>query len=349
MPKPLFSGAIFMHEETTPMRVRSASVVMSPIVFMLAMLVAGGGAASAGTGCNKSSVDAQKLAKHAEMIQGEDPKAAAEEYKQASQMDPGNHRILQKLATLYEKQKDWQNASETWSKASSADPGKGSDDFANYHFQRGYDLYQLAKKDPAHPNDLFQKAEDPLKKAAQKDPNLADAWYYLGKCQYELDDEQGALESFTKAIDTKANDLAYYVDLANLYLDLGYAQEGLDVSLAGQKMAPEAKFANEDQRNEAANMLYNLVLDEARAYELMGKGDDKIKALEKARNVPNPKNAAREAEFQLAIAYNDKGLPQDACQALTNYLKSPQGKTPESMDNHKDADTKKFQWKCPGQ
>ena len=31
-----------------------------------------------------------------------------------------------------------------------------------------------------------------------------------------------------------------------------------------------------------------------------------------------------------------------------NYLKSPQGKTPESQDNHKDAETKKFQWKCPG-
>ncbi len=303
----------------------------------------------AGFGCNKSAVDANKLAKHAEMIQGEDPKLASEEYKQASSMDPSNHRILQKLATLYEKQKDWQNAADTWSKAAGADPGKGSDEFANYHFQRGYDLYQLAKKDPGHPNDLFSKAIDPLKKAIAKDANLSDAWYYLGKCQYEIDDEQAALESWTKAIETKSNDLAYYVDLANLYLDLGFADEGLAVSLAGQKIAPDAKFANEEARNEAANTLYNLVLDEARADEYLSKVDDKIKALEKARGVPNPKNAAREAEYQLAIAYNDKGLAQDACSALNNYLKSPQGKTSESVDNHKDAETKKFQWKCPGQ
>ena len=38
-----------------------------------------------------------------------------------------------------------------------------------------------------------------------------------------------------------------------------------------------------------------------------------------------------------------------ACAALSNYLKSPQGKTQDSQDNHKDAETKKFQWKCPGQ
>lgn len=328
------------------MRVRG---VISPIGLFLATLFVGGSALSAGTGCNKAAVDALKLAKHAETIQGEDPKAASEEYKQASAMDPSNHVILRKLASLYEKQKDWQNAADTWAKAAGADPSHGSDDFASYHFQRGYDLFQLAKKDPAHPNEVFQKAAEALKKAAQKDPNIADAYFYLGQTQYELDDEQGALESYTKAIDTKANELAYYVYLANLYLDLGFADEGLQVALQGQARAPDAKFNSEDERNEATNTLYNLVLDEARADEMLGKTEDKIKALEKARNVPNPKNAAREAEYQLAIAYNDKGLAQDACAALSNYLKSPQGKTQDSQDNHKDAETKKFQWKCPGQ
>ena len=330
------------------MRVRQASFI-SPLGLFLATSFVAGAALSAGSGCSKSAVDALKLAKHAETIQGEDPKAAAEEYKQASAMDPANHVILRKLASLYEKSKDWQNAADTWAKAAAADPSHGSDDFANYHFQRGYDLFQLALKDPAHPNDAFQKAVEPLKKAIQKDPNLADAWYYLGQVQYELDDEQGALESWTKGIETKANELAYYVRLANLYLDLGFADEGLAVATAGQQRAPDAKFNSEDERNEAANTLYNLVLDEARADEELGKTDDKIKALEKARNVPNPKNAAREAEYQLAIAYNDKGLAQDACAALSNYLKSPQGKTQDSQDNHKDAETKKFQWKCPGQ
>jgi tetratricopeptide (TPR) repeat protein len=320
------------------MRVRGASVVK------LLAVVAGIGLATAASGCNKNAVDAQKLAKHAQSISGESPKEASEEYKQASQLDPQNSKILATLATLYEKQKDWANAAETWAKAAVV-----ADDFASYHFRRGYSLYELARKDPGKQG--FDKAIEPFKKAASKDPNLADAHYYLGKCLYEMDDEQGALEAYTKAIETKANELAYYVDLSNLYLDLGFAEQGLQVAQEGQKQAPNVvvKQGDDNAKAEAANSLYNLVLDEARAYELLQKPDDKIKALEKARTVPNPKNGAREAEFQLAVAYNDKGLAQDACQALTNYLKSPAGKSPEAAENRRDAETKKFQWKCPGQ
>lgn len=319
------------------MRVRGASVIQWLAV------VSGIGLAIAATGCNKNAVDAQKLAKHAQTIQGESPKEASEEYKQASQLDPQNHKILSNLATLYEKQKDWSNAAETWAKAAAV-----ADDFAIYHFRRGYSLYELARKDPGKQG--FDKAIDPFKKAFAKDANLADAQYYMGKCLYEMDDEQGALEAYTKAIETKANELAYYVDLANLYLDLGYAEQGLTIALEGQKQAPnvQVKQGDDNAKADAANSLYNLVLDEARAHELLQKPDDKIKALEKARTVPNPKNGAREAEFQLAVAYNDKGLPQDACTALTNYLKSPAGKTPEAAENRRDAETKKFQWKCPG-
>lgn len=311
------------------MRVRGASVVGAMLVCGFAALTLGG--------CNKSAVDAQKLAKHAQSVQGEDPKLASEEYKQAAQLDPANHKILSALGTLYEKQKDWANAAETYAKAAAAD-----DNWAAYHFRRGHALYELAKKDAARQG--FDKAVDPLKKAAAKDPNLSDAYYYLGKSLYEIDDEQGALEAYTKAIETRADQLAYYVDLANLYLDLGFADEGLQVALEGQKQAPNVKFADENAKAEGANNLYNLVLNEARAYELLGKADDKITALKKARNVPNPKNMARESEYQLAIAYYDKGDAVEACEALRNYLKSPAGKTPEATENRKDADRKKFEW-----
>lgn len=319
------------------MRVRGASVARSLVVPMTFAV-----AACAAFGCNKSAVDAQKLAKHAQSIQGEDPKGASEEYKQAAQLDPSNHKILQALGTLYEKQKDWQNAAETYAKAAAAD-----DNFAAYHFRRGHALYELAKKDPGHQG--FDKVVDPMKKAIAKDPNLSDAYYYMGKALYELDDEQGALEAYTKAIDTRADQLAYYVDLSSLYLDLGFGDEGLQVATEGQKQASNVKVKDDNEKAEAANNLYNLVIEEARADELLNKKDEEIKALEKSRQVPNPKNMPREAEYQLAIAYNDKGLAQDACQALTNYLKSPAGKTPDALENRKDADTKKFQWKCPGQ
>lgn len=307
------------------MRVRGASVV-----FMLVGLIPL-------AGCNKSAVDAQKLAKHAQSIQGEDPKLASEEYKQAAGLDPSNHKILHALGTLYEKQKDWQNAADTYAKAAAVD-----ESFASYHFRRGHALFELAKKDPGHQG--FDKPIEPLKKAAAKDPNLSDAYYYLGKSYYETDDEQNAVESFTKAIETRGDQLSYYVDLANLYLDLGFADEGLQVANEGQKVAPSVKFADDNEKAEGANNLYNLVLDEARAYEFLQKRDEKIAALKKARTVPNPKNVARESEYQLAIALYDKGDAVEACDALRNYLKSPAGKTPEAVENRKDADRKKFDW-----
>jgi len=307
------------------MRVRGASVV-----FLLVGLIPL-------AGCNKNSVDAQKLAKHAQSIQGEDPKLASEEYKQAAGLDPSNHKILQALGTLYEKQKDWQNAADTYAKAAAAD-----DSFANYHFRRGHALFELAKKDPGHQG--FDKPIEPLKKAAAKDANLSDAYYYLGKSYYETDDEQNAAESFTKAIETRSDQLSYYVDLANLYLDTGFADEGLKVATEGQKVAPSVKFNDDNEKAEGANNLYNLVLDEARAYEFLGKRDEKVAALKKARSVPNPKNMARESEYQLALALYDKGEAVEACDALRNYLKSPAGKTPESVENRKDADRKKFDW-----
>ena len=288
-------------------------------------------------GCNKSAVDAQKLAKHAQSVQGEDPKLASEEYKQAAGLDPSNHKILQALGTLYEKQKDWQNAAETYAKAAAVD-----ESFANYHFRRGHALFELAKKDPGHQG--FDKPIEPLKKAIAKDANLSDALYYLGKSYYETDDEQNAADSFTKAIETRSDQLAYYVDLANLYLDTGFADEGLQVALEGQKVAPSVKFADDNEKAEGANNLYNLVLNEARAYEFLQKRDEKVAALKKARAVPNPKNLARESEYQLAIALYDKGDAVDACDALRNYLKSPAGKSPEALENRKDADRKKYDW-----
>jgi tetratricopeptide (TPR) repeat protein len=317
------------------MRVRGAFLSQSIIVPSL--LVAG----LVLSGCNKSAVDAQKLAKHAQSVQGEDPKLASEEYKQAAALDPANHKILAALGTLYEKQKDWANAAETYAKAAAAD-----DNWAAYHFRRGHALYELAKKDPGHQG--FDKAVDPLKKAFAKDPNLADAQYYLGKSLYEIDDEQGALEAYTTAINTRSDQLAYYVDLANLYLDLGLADEGLQVATEGQKQAPNVKFSDENDKAEGTNNLYNLVLNEARAFELLNKHEEKIAALKKARSVPNPKNMARESEYQLAIAYFDKGDAVEACEALRNYLKSPAGKTPESTENRKDADRKKFEWAKSG-
>jgi tetratricopeptide (TPR) repeat protein len=309
------------------------------------------GLALASAGCNKNAVDAQKLARQAQSIQGETPKDAIEQYKQANQLDPTNHEILSHLALLQEKQKSWTDAADTWAKAAAADPSHGSDDFANYHFHRGYCFWQAALKEPGGlqsetAKGFLEKIKEPMQKALQKDKNLGDAWYYLGKSQEALDDEQAALESYANAIGVRADQLPYYVDLANLLLNLGYGEEGLKVAQEGQKQKDNVKPKSDAEREEAYTALYNLMIDEARAAELLNQSDVKIAALEKTRSVPNPKNAAREAEYQLALAYYQAKRPNDACSALLTYEKTPQGKDPQSAANHTDATGKKAQWGC---
>ncbi len=314
------------------MRVRGAAVIVTSLALAGASLL---------FGCNKSAVDAQKLAKQAQTIQGENPKDAAEMYQQAANMDPSNHTILAHLATLHEKQKNWQAAADTWAKAASI-----AEDFANYHFRQGYSLYELARKDPAHQG--FDKAVGPLKKAFEKDKNLADAKYYLAKCLEEMDNEQEALQAYSEAIEVRADQLSYYVDLANLYLNLGFGQEGLTVAQEGQKIAPSVKPKDENEKNEAYNNVYNLALDEARASDYLGDAKGKIAALKNAMEVPNPRNLGREAGYQYALALREAGQPLDACQALVAYLGKPAGKGQESQDNHRDAEAKKFSWACSG-
>ncbi|MFI5299530.1 MAG: tetratricopeptide repeat protein [Polyangiales bacterium] len=312
--------------------VRGAVVVSSCVVAFAATTVL--------SGCNHDAVEAQKLAKHAQTIQGEDPKGAIDEFKQASALDPQNHQILKALGTLYEKQKTWAEAADTWHKAAGID-----DTFAEYHFRRGHALFEVARKDAAHAG--YDKVIEPMNKALKADKNYSDAYWYIGQANYETDDEQAALEAYTSAIKTNPTHLEYYVMLANLYLDLGYADEGLKVATEGQKFKDKTKAKGDNEEAEVALNLYNLILDEARAYELLGKGDEKIKALEKAREVKNPKNTARESEYQLALAYAGKEKFQDACQAITTYLKSPAGKSSDATENRADAAVKKQVWKCP--
>ena len=320
------------------MFVRGASVLLTLALAGVCVL---------STGCNKNAVDAQKMAKEAETISGEDWKGAAEKYKSASQLDPSNHIILAKVAALYEKNAVWQDAADYWAKAAGADPAHGSDDYAKYHFQRGYDLYQLALKDPGHQG--FDKAIDPFKKAIEKDQNYADAHYYLGKVYEQQDNEQDAVNEYVLAIQTKADELAYYADLALLTLNNGEGAYGLAVAQQGQAMADKAQFTDKSAADEAQNTWYNLAIDEARGDFLLNKNEEAIAALVKAKALPNPKNSPREVGYYLAEAYY--GIKRDkvhACQELATYSKSPAGKAKESVDNHKDADQLQLMWGCSG-
>ena len=77
-----------------------------------------------------------------------------------------------------------------------------------------------------------------LQEAIQKDPNIADAYFDLAEVLLHLDDEQEALRNYTKAIDTKPDEVAFYGPLAELYMNLGYNDEAEKVVREGLNFSP---------------------------------------------------------------------------------------------------------------
>ena len=79
--------------------------------------------------------------------------------------------------------------------------------------------------------------------AVQKDPNLADGWHELGEVMLHLDDEAGALQNYTKAIEVKPDELAFYGPLADLLVRLGFLEQ------AEQVVREALNYAKEGDKN----------------------------------------------------------------------------------------------------
>src|SRR6185369_13726797 len=110
----------------------------------------------------------------------------------------------------------WAKVALTASKAEKVAPT-----FANYYFLHGLALRKQAEKGPTG----WADAKEPLQQAIQKDPNLADAYFELAEVNLHLDDEAGALQMYTKAIQTKPDVLSFYGPLAELYIRLNYIDQ----------------------------------------------------------------------------------------------------------------------------
>ncbi len=181
-------------------------------------------------GCSRNNIEAVNLANEGDKARGSNPDEAISKYEQAVQLDPTSHRIMWKLALAYHKKEDWQKVASTCASAEKLAPN-----FANYYFEHGYALEQQAKKGPTS----WAEAKAPLETAISKDPNMADAYEELAEVQLHLDDESGALQSYTKAIELKPDDLGFYGPLADLYLRLGYVEQAEQVVKEGLSFAKE--------------------------------------------------------------------------------------------------------------
>jgi tetratricopeptide (TPR) repeat protein len=94
---------------------------------------------------------------------------------------------------------------------------------------KGYALVQMATKGPTS----WTEAKEPLEAAIKLDPNFADPHFDLAGVLYHLDDEHGALEHYTKAIELKPDMLVAYGELADLYWRLGFWDQAEQVAKEG--------------------------------------------------------------------------------------------------------------------
>lgn len=166
-------------------------------------------------GCSRRAIEAVNLANEADQQKKVDVEGAIGKYEQAVQLDPTNHRIMYKLAMAYKKKEVWEKVASTLARATQVAPR-----FANYWYERGYAMVQVAEK--AKTRGAWEEAKEPLTKCIEADPNFSYCYHELGTVMLFLDNEQEALDNYTKAINHKANEAMFYPPLADLYMRLDY-------------------------------------------------------------------------------------------------------------------------------
>src|SRR6185295_17011965 len=182
-------------------------------------------------GCSRNNIEAINLANVGDKSLKVKVEGAIEKYEEATRLDPTNHLIFWKLANAYEKKEDWDKMASTLARAVQVAP-----DFASYWYKRGLALNQQAEN--GNP-DAFEQAKEPLKKCIEKDPNLAECYFLMAECLQWTDDEQGAVDNYSKAIQHDPTKGFFYPNLADLYLLFKLDKEAEQVINEGTKLVPQ--------------------------------------------------------------------------------------------------------------
>jgi tetratricopeptide (TPR) repeat protein len=253
-------------------------------------------------GCNRHRQEAVILANQADKEVAVNPDGAANKYEQATKLDPTNHRIFFKLAMAYEKKEEWDKVASTLSRATQIAPK-----FANYWFRRGWALEQQAKKKTIS----YEEPKDPYQKCIENDPNFADCYAQLATSYLWTDDEQKALENFTKAIEHNPTELRYFTELADLYRRLGYEKEA-------EQVLKEAKTYAKPNGKE----VYDVHVLLAALYQERGSTPEAVAELEAAKAaVPADGPEAVTILWNLGSTYAKLSPPrkQEAIQMLKGF------------------------------
>lgn len=255
-----------------------------------------------GLGCDRNRQEAVIQANEADKMLSINPAGAAQKYEQSTKLDPTNHRIFFKLAMAYRKTEEWDKAASALSRAVQIAPK-----FANYWFERGYALEMQAKKKVI----TYEEAKEPFQKCVQYDPNYADCYEELGNVFLWTDDEQKALENYTKAVEHDPSQVRYFAALADLYIRLGFVKE------AEQVLKDAKGFAKPHDK-----MLYGVHVLLSQVYQERGQTNDMVTELEAAKAVVGNEGAeAVQILFNLGSTYAQLKPPrtQEAVQMLKGF------------------------------
>ncbi len=273
--------------------------------------VAVAGAALLVTACSRNNIEAVNLANEGDGERKTDVDGAISKYEQATKLDPDNARIWWKLVLAYETKEDWQKMANACSKAEeAAEKADKKKAHAEYYFHQGYALEQLAE----HGDGPWADAKGPFQTAIQLDPNYDQAYGELAWVLIHSDDEAGAIQNWTKAIETKPDDTQYYVSLADEYRRLMYYEQEEQVLKEG------ITFAKDDDKH-----LFNLHAMLGDVYETKGDFGRAVAEYEAAKKSCDANKCGdhKEAYFYLGSAYAEVDPPRksEAMQQLQSFWK----------------------------
>jgi tetratricopeptide (TPR) repeat protein len=212
---------------------------------------------------------------------------ARQHFEEAVRLYPDNHAAWYYLGRTARDQNDWEKASEAFAEAV-----KIRKDEPMYQMLLGISLYEDGK------NSL---AEAYLEKAVELEPNLYQAYWYLGRVYAESERPEEAAQMWSRAAILNPQWGKPFVSLGNLYLSWDMLQEALAVLEQGTQHVAET--------DELVEVYYSLGL----AYDAQKNWDKAIdsytQSIDKARSA-NRDNI--EAKFQRGLAYLRKGDKEKA-------------------------------------
>jgi tetratricopeptide (TPR) repeat protein len=243
-------------------------------------------------GCSRDHIEAINLANLGDKSVSVNVEGAIQHYEEATRLDPSNHRILWKLAKAYQKKEDWDQMESTLGRATQVAP-----EFANYWYHRGLALTQKAAQ--GNP-DSYEQAKAPLQKCIEADPNYAECYHELAEASLWTNDEQGAVDNYTKAIEHDPSVSYFYPPLAELLLAFKMYEQAEAVLKEGTRIVPPTE--------KTANNLYGMYVLLSQVYQSRRDTASMVDVLEKANQVGGETHP--EIAFNLGSTYAVMKPPQ---------------------------------------